>query len=107
MLTEFPPEHTLALTQTVQTSTTGGSRAGDPSRLRLAIVFALSLALLVLGLECRWFALRNREVVFLYNHPMGPRVPDTTPFSPVTRSRYWMTGLVASGAVMVLYGSAQ
>ncbi|MFQ5593668.1 MAG: hypothetical protein ACE5HA_05930, partial [Anaerolineae bacterium] len=33
-------------------------------------------------------------------------VPDTSPFSPVTSSRYWMAGLVASGAVMVLYTAA-
>jgi hypothetical protein len=34
---------------------------------------------------------------------MGPVVPDTSPFSPVTSSRYWMAGLVASGAVLVIY----
>jgi hypothetical protein len=58
---------------------------------------------LVLGLMIWWFAIANRYVVFLYYHDMGPRVPDTRPFSAVTRSRYWMTGLVAGGAVMVLY----
>ena len=39
-------------------------------------------------------------MVFLYNH-MG-----ATPFDSRTSSRYWMTGLVAAGAVMVLYTTA-
>ncbi len=37
---------------------------------------------------------------------MGPLVPDTSPFSLVTTSRYWMTGLVAVGFVMILYSAA-
>jgi len=54
----------------------------------------------------KWFALSNRYVTFLYHHDMGPRVPDTRPFSPVTRSRYWMAGLVAAGAVAFLVAGA-
>ena len=50
-----------------------------------------------------WFAIANRYIVFLYNHDMGPLVPDTSPFSRVTSTRYWMAALVASGGVMVLY----
>ncbi len=34
---------------------------------------------------------------------MGSLFPDTSPFSAVTRSRYWMAGLVASGTVLTLY----
>ncbi|MGC9349785.1 MAG: hypothetical protein ACP5JG_16725 [Anaerolineae bacterium] len=68
-----------------------------------AWTFSLLLTGAVLGLMSWWFAVANRYVVFLYYHDMGPRVPDTRPFSPVTRSRYWMTGLVAGGGVMVLY----
>jgi hypothetical protein len=37
---------------------------------------------------------------------MGALYPDTSPFSAVTSSRYWMSGLVAAGAVMVLYALA-
>ena len=52
-----------------------------------------------------WFAVADRYIVFLYYHNMGPLVPDTTPFSAETGSRYWMAGLVASGAIMVLYSA--
>ncbi|MCU0521711.1 MAG: hypothetical protein MUF84_13600 [Anaerolineae bacterium] len=78
-----------------------------PCTWRGALAFGLVAAALVLGLIYLWFAVRNRAVVFLYYHNMGPVVPDTGPFSPVTRSRYWMTGLVAAGAVMVLHTVAQ
>jgi hypothetical protein len=57
----------------------------------------------VLGPFYYWFAIADRYIVFLYNHDMGPRVPDTSPFSVVTSSRYWMTGLVASGGILVLH----
>jgi hypothetical protein len=53
-----------------------------------------------------WFAVADRYTVFLYYHDMGPLVPDTTPFSRVTGSRYWMAGLVASGGVLMLYALA-
>jgi hypothetical protein len=49
-----------------------------------------------------WFAVLDRYFVFLYYHEMGAGF-DTTPFGWVTAGRYWMSGLVASGAVMVLY----
>jgi len=67
-----------------------------------ALSFAAPITALVLFLMVRWFTLNNRYVTFLYHHDMGPRVPDTRPFSPVTRSRYWMTGLVAAGAIGIL-----
>lgn len=68
-----------------------------------AILYALPIAALVLGLFVYWFAFADRYFIFLYYHDMGPLVPDTSPFSRVTASRYWMAGLVASGAVMVIY----
>ena len=73
---------------------------------RPAVLHALPAAPLVLGLFTYWFAVADRYVVFLYNHDMGPLYPDTSPFSRVTGSRYWMAGLVASGGVMVLYTAA-
>jgi len=59
----------------------------------------------VLGVMLYWFSFANRAIVFLYDHDMGPLFPDTGAFSPVTRSRYWMTGLVASGLVLLLYSA--
>lgn len=75
-----------------------GTRSWQP-----ALIYALPIAALVLGLFVYWFAIADRYIVFLYYHDMGPLVPDTSPFSRVTASRYWMAGLVASGAVMVIY----
>lgn len=71
-----------------------------------AALHALPAALLVLALFVYWFGVADRYIVFLYDHDMGPLYPDTSPFSRVTNSRYWMAGLVASGAVMVLYTAA-
>ena len=65
--------------------------------------YALPITLVVLALIYYWFTIADRYSIFLYYHDMGSRFPDTSPFSDVTRSRYWMTGLVAGGAVMVLY----
>lgn len=72
-------------------------------RRRLALLYALPVTALVLSLFYTWFAIADRYFVFLYYHDMGPRYPDTSPFSAITSSRYWMTGLVASGIVMVFY----
>jgi hypothetical protein len=66
-------------------------------------VHGLPSAATVLVLFCTWFGIRDRYIVFLYFHDMGPRFPDTAPFSAVTASRYWMAGLVAAGIVMCLY----
>jgi len=70
---------------------------------RAAPAYALPIAAIVLSLNYYWFAIADRYIIFLYNHDMGPIVPDTAPFSRVTASRYWMAGLVASGAIMILY----
>ncbi|MGB3716104.1 MAG: hypothetical protein WA996_16895 [Candidatus Promineifilaceae bacterium] len=69
----------------------------------VALLFASGVVVLVIALYVYWFAIGDRYRVFLYDHDMGSNVPDTSPFSPVTGSRYWMTGLVAAGAVMILY----
>lgn len=65
--------------------------------------FAIGIDVLIIALLVYWFAAADRYRVFLYDHEMGANVPDTSPFSPVTSSRYWMSGLVAAGAVMILY----
>ena len=70
---------------------------------RKAVYHALPVVALMLALFTYWFAIADRYFVFLYYHDMGPLVPDTSPFSRVTSSRYWMTGLVASGAVLLVY----
>ena len=67
---------------------------------RSALWYALPAVSILLGLFYYWFALADRYAVFLYEH-LG-----ATPFDRVTRSRYWMSGLVACGVVMVLYVSA-
>jgi hypothetical protein len=75
-------------------------------RWRSALLHALPVMALVLYLFYHWFAIADRHIVFLYYHDMGPLYPDTSPFSAVTSSRYWMSGLVASGSVMMLYAAA-
>ncbi len=65
-----------------------------------AFLHAVPISLFILGLFYYWFAVADRYVIFLYNHL------DATPFDRLTSARYWMSGLVASGAVMVLYAIA-
>lgn len=66
------------------------------------LLFALPIVAFVIYLFYTWFAVLDRYLIFLYFHDMGLGF-DTTPFGWVTVSRYWMSGLVASGAVMVQY----
>lgn len=68
-----------------------------------ALLHSLPVTTLVLGLMYDWFALRDRYFVFLYYHRMGV---DSSPFSRVTAGRYWMTALVAAGAVLVTFTGA-
>ena len=68
-----------------------------------ALIHALPIVAGVLALFYYWFAVADRHIIFLYYHDMGPLVPDTTPFSFVTASRYWVAGLVAAGGMLVLY----
>lgn len=72
----------------------------------LAFPYAVVLAGLYLYLFTRWFTLADRYNLFLYYHDMGPLVADTSPFSYVTASRYWMAGLVAGGIALLLYTGA-
>jgi hypothetical protein len=65
-----------------------------------ALVHAVPVTLVVLGLFAYWFGVADRYAVFLYGH-LG-----ATPFDEVTSGRYWMAGLVAGGIVMVVYTGA-
>jgi hypothetical protein len=69
---------------------------------RVELLFAIPIVAFVITLFTTWFAVLDRYLIFLYFHDMGPGF-DTTPFGWVTVSRYWMSGLVAGGAVMVPY----
>jgi hypothetical protein len=69
---------------------------------RTEILFAVPIVAFVFYLFYTWYAVLDRYFIFLYFHDMGPGF-DTTPFGPITASRYWMSGLVAAGAVMVPY----
>jgi hypothetical protein len=62
-----------------------------------ALLHAVPISLFVLALFYYWFAVADRYFIFLYGH-LG-----ATPFDEVTSSRYWMSGLVAAGFVMVGY----
>jgi|YelNatPaOPRAMG01_1025707.scaffolds.fasta_scaffold72775_2 hypothetical protein len=73
------------------------SPLGLPKRDTTTLFHALAVSLLILLLFLYWFGIANRHIVFLYEH-LG-----AGPFDPPTVSRYWMSGLVASGMVMVLY----
>ncbi len=71
-------------------------KRGPPS-WRAALTHAAMVSSLVLALFYYWFGVADRYAIFLYNH-FG-----AGPFDPRTISRYWMSGLVASGAVLVVY----
>ncbi len=68
--------------------------------LRQALPYAVPIWSFVIGLFYYWFGVANRYIIFLYYHL------DAGPFDSRTVTRYWMSGLVASGAVMVLYAMA-
>ena len=48
---------------------------------RVAAWHAAPVVVAVLALFYYWFAIADRYIVFLYDHDLGPRVPDTMPFS--------------------------
>lgn len=77
----------------------------DVRAWRRVLLFAAPTVAFLLALYYHWFAVRDRYFIFLYFHDIGSRF-DTTPFGWMTVGRYWMTGFVAGGAVMVLYGAA-
>jgi len=70
------------------------------SHWRCALLSAALICLFILGLFYYWFAVADRYAVFLYGHL------NAAPFDVVTSGRYWMSGLVASGFVMIAYGVA-
>ena len=82
------------------------SEKKDRTILRKSLLYGLPVAVLFLGLIYYWFVLADRYIVFLYNHDMGAFVPDTSPFSRVTSSRYWMASFVAGGFILMLYTAA-
>lgn len=63
----------------------------------MALLHAVPISLSLLGLFYYWFGVADRYMIFLYGH-LG-----ATPFDEITSGRYWMSGLVASGAVMAAY----
>jgi hypothetical protein len=76
--------------------------SSGPARWKSALAVALPISLFVLGVFYYWFAVANRYVVFLYGH-VATGIPRTEPFDEITCSRYWMAGLVVSGAVLLIY----
>ena len=64
-----------------------------------SVLVGLLLAVPLIALYVYWFGYANRSLLFLYDHDMG--LPDTAPFSRLTSSRYWMSGLVAGGFLLL------
>ncbi|MGC8879419.1 MAG: hypothetical protein ACP5R2_09355 [Anaerolineae bacterium] len=73
---------------------------------RWPLVEAALISVFILGLFYYWYALADRYVVFLYGHVASPGDPQAQPFDEMTASRYWVCGLVACGAVLILYAVA-
>lgn len=72
---------------------------------RRPLLEATLISIVVLGLFYYWFGIADRYAVFLYGHTTT-NIPPAQPFDATTSNRYWMAGLVAAGAVMVLYVTA-
>jgi uncharacterized membrane protein YidH (DUF202 family) len=62
-----------------------------------ALWHAVPISSFILGLFYYWFAVADRYAIFLYGHR------NALPFEEPTTSRYWMSGLVACGVVMMAY----
>lgn len=62
-----------------------------------SFVHSVLISAVILTLYSLWFIFLDRRFTFLYGHL------HSTPFDFRTASRYWMTGLVASGAILVGY----
>lgn len=73
---------------------------------RRPLVEAAFISVFILGLFYYWYALADRYAVFLYGHVASPGDPQAQPFDEMTASRYWVCGLVACGAVLILYAAA-
>lgn len=76
-----------------------------PTNWQRPLLEATLVSIFVLGLFYYWFGIADRYAVFLYGHT-ATNIPPAQPFDVITSSRYWMAGLVAAGAVMVLYVTA-
>jgi len=72
---------------------------------RATVAHAGGAAAVMLGMVYYWFAVADRYAVFLYGHVDRPGDLPAAPFGPITRSRYWMSGFVAAGVIMVLYAA--
>lgn len=86
---------------TLRLKTKSTDLAGFKAR-QIELFFVIPIVAFVIYLFYTWFAVLDRYFIFLYFHDMGSGF-DTTPFGWVTAGRYWMSGLVAGGAVMVPY----
>ena len=61
------------------------------------IIISIFVTVISLGIYFYLFGCADRKIVFLYEH-LG-----LTPFDKMTIGRYWMTGLVLSGFLTILY----
>lgn len=61
------------------------------------ILISILVIVISLGVYFYLFGCADRKIVFLYDH-LG-----LTPFDKMTTGRYWMTGLVLSGFLTILY----
>lgn len=75
-----------------------------PTNWKTAVITAVPITTLILALFYHWFAIADRYIIFLYGHTTT-NIPSAQPFDSITSSRYWMAGLVASGAALLLYTS--
>jgi hypothetical protein len=78
--------------------------AGPTTHWRQPLFEALLISTVILGLFYYWFGVANRFVIFLYGHAVTGVAAQ--PFDKTTSGRYWMSGLVAAGIVMILYIAA-
>jgi hypothetical protein len=83
----------------------GHMRNSRYANWRLPLLEATVISVFILWLFYYWYGLANRYAIFLYGHTAA-NIPPAQPFDEITSSRYWMAGLVAAGAVMVLYTAA-
>src|SRR4030042_4805930 len=67
-------------------------------KLNLYYLFhSISIAVLILSFYFLWFVFLDRRLIFLYGHMHH------SPFDLFTASRHWMTGLVVSAIVLIVY----
>ena len=64
---------------------------------KVEIIISIFVTVISLGIYFYLFGCADRKIVFLYEH-LG-----LTPFDKMTIGRYWMTGLVLSGFLTILY----